>query len=179
MRKILAVIGRPGSGKTSLFREFLKDKIWEDQQLVKLIPSMYNKELNLHLLGKYEEGKLFAGTDVMSMAAMPAAVEFVNTIDSNIIFEGDRLTSGKFFSYLANLPNTEFKLFVITADEEVLTSRYKERGSEQSDQFLSGRKTKLGNIQSNMELMFILDEFKNNNFEDQKIILGKIKEFIG
>lgn len=177
MRKILAVIGRPGVGKTTLFKKFIEGKEWEKQELVKLVPSLYNKELDLHILGKYEEGEVFAGTDRMSMAVMPAAVEFVKTIKSNIIFEGDRLTSSTFFDTLSTLPDTDFQIFVISANEELLTERYVERGSNQSETFLKGRVTKISNIQTNMEFMFITESFENNNFDDQKIILNKIETF--
>lgn len=177
MRKILAVIGRPGVGKTTLFREFIEKHTWEKQELVKLVPSMYNKELDLHILGKYEDGEVFAGTDRMSMAVMPAAVEFVNSINSNIIFEGDRLTSSTFFDLLSTLPNTDFQIFVITANENLLSERYVERGSNQSETFLKGRVTKISNIQTNMEFMFISETFQNNNFDDQKVILDKIDQF--
>ena len=81
MRKILAVIGRPGVGKTTLFKKFIESKNWENKELIKLVPSLYNEELDLHILGKYEEGEVFAGTDRMSMAVMPAAVEFFKSVN--------------------------------------------------------------------------------------------------
>ena len=177
MRKILAVIGRTGTGKTSLFREFIKTTEWENKELVKLIPSLYSKTLDLHILGKYEEGEVFAGTDKMSMCCQPAAIEFVNTVNSNIIFEGDRLTSSKFFDHLLSLPDTEFQIYVIEADTKNLTKRYIERGSNQSEIFLKGRATKISNIKTNMELMFITETFINNDLENQKVILDNIKSF--
>lgn len=177
MRKILAVIGRPGVGKTTLFKKFIESKNWENKELIKLVPSLYNEELDLHILGKYEEGEVFAGTDRMSMAVMPAAVEFFKSVNSNIIFEGDRLTSTTLFNQLADLPDTDFKIFVITADDKLLENRYEERGSNQSETFLKGRITKISNIQTNMEFMFITETFNNNTFEHQTVILNSIKEF--
>lgn len=178
MRKILVLIGRPGSGKTSLIIRFIESKDWENQELVKLVPSLYNKELDLHILGKYEEGEIFAGTDRMSMCCQPNVVEFVKFTSSNIIFEGDRLTNMKFFDVLINLPDTEFKIIVITTTEKLLADRYLERGSNQSEVFLKGRKTKISNIQTNMDFMFITDTYVNDTFEDQQKILEKINEFI-
>lgn len=179
MRKILAVIGRPGTGKSTLFRKFMEGREWESQQLVKLVPTVYNQELDLHIIGKYEEGVTFPGTDVLAMNVMPKAEEFVQTIPSNILFEGDRLTSQKFFELLGSLPDTEFKIIIITSDENELLRRYAERGSNQSETFLKGRTTKINNIWSNMDFMFITDVYKNDTFEDQQNILNQINAFFG
>lgn len=177
MRKILAIIGRPGTGKSSLVRKYIEDMELKSEQLVKLVPSLYNKELDLHILGKYEEGVIFAGTDVFSMAVMPNAKEFVSTISSNILFEGDRLTSSSFFSFLSELPNTELKIFILSTSEEILNERYKERGSNQNETFLKGRATKIDNISTNMCLMNNIEEFSNSNKEEQELILENIKKF--
>jgi len=178
MRKILAIIGRPGTGKTTLFREFMKGREWDNKNLVKLVPSMYNAELDLHILGKYEDGVVFAGTDVMAMNVMPKAEEFVKSITSNILFEGDRLTSQKFFELLGSLPDTEFKIIILHTDESELLRRYGERGSNQSETFLKGRTTKINNIQSNMEFMFISDNYQNNTLDEQEAILTAMRKFL-
>ncbi len=171
MRKIIAVIGRPGSGKTTLFRKFIEDKEWENQELVKLVPSLYNEKLDLHILGKYEDGEVFAGTDRLSMCCQPVVVEFVKSTPSNIIFEGDRLTNMKFFDELMSLSDTEFHILVIDVADSTLNTRYTDRGSDQSETFLKGRKTKIDNIRKNMDYMDNIQIFKNETLEDQKLIL--------
>jgi broad-specificity NMP kinase len=179
MRKILAVIGRPGVGKTTLFKKIIDEqKDWIAKEPVKLVPTLYNEKYDCHILGKYEEGEIFAGTDRMSMAVQPAAVDFISNCNSNIIFEGDRLTNSKFFNFLSSLPDTEFKIIVLTADEKLLTERYSDRGSDQSETFLKGRKSKISNIQTNMDFLFIIESYSNNTLDDQKIILDKINSFL-
>jgi hypothetical protein len=72
--KVVAIFGEPGCGKTTLMRRvlcdlgFAKDSLLED---FKLVP--YHKHENKYVLGKYEEGEVFAGTDRMSMAVQPEA----------------------------------------------------------------------------------------------------------
>lgn len=179
MRKILAVIGRPGVGKTTLFKKIIDEqKHWVAKEPVKLVPTLYNEKFDCHILGKYEEGEIFAGTDRMSMAVQPAAVDFISNCTSNILFEGDRLTNSKFFDFLSSLPDTEFKIIVLTADEKLLTERYSDRGSDQSETFLKGRKSKISNIQTNMDFLFITETYSNNTLDDQKIILDQINSFL-
>lgn len=179
MRKILAVIGRPGVGKTTLFKQIIEEhQNWVAQEPVKLVPTLYNEKFDCHILGKYEEGEVFAGTDRMSMAVQPAAVDFISNCNSNILFEGDRLTNSKFFEFLSSLPDTDFKIIVLTANEDLLIERYSDRGSEQSDTFLKGRKSKISNIQTNMDFLFITESYPNNNLDEQKIILNQINSFL-
>ena len=71
MRKIVAVGGQPGTGKTTLFRKYMESKSWKTVEPAKLVSAMYNEELDLYILGKYQEGETFAGTDRLSMAVQP------------------------------------------------------------------------------------------------------------
>lgn len=170
MRKIIAVGGVPGTGKTSLFREFISKHTWELVEPVKLLPSMYNKELDLYILGKYEEGEVFAGTDRLSMAVQPNAQEFIKTTTSNVLFEGDRIFNQSFLEFASSLP-VELKILYLKVPQVMLEQRYIDRGSEQSEKFLKGRVTKYNNILSNMDLMEYIIEFNNTTLEEQAVIL--------
>ena len=127
MRKLIAIIGEPGTGKTTLFRKFMEPFSWEKQEPVKLVNTMYCKELDLHIIGKYEEGEVFAGTDKLSMAVLPEAIKFVESSTSNIMFEGDRLTSSKFFDFLICVPDAHVKIIVLTVPD---ATRSEEHTSE-------------------------------------------------
>jgi broad-specificity NMP kinase len=178
-KKIIAVAGRPGTGKTTLFREFMKDYTWVNVEPKKMLPSLYCEQLDLYVLGKYEDGETFAGTDRLGMSVQPIAQEFVSETTSNILFEGDRLTNGKFYSHLISLPNTDVSFAVLRVKEETMTQRYSDRGSNQSDTFLKGRETKISNILTNFEFMSYVTEFTNENLEDQAKIIAHIKKFLG
>lgn len=174
MRKLIAVGGSPGTGKTTLFRKFMEGKTWERVEPKKMLPALYCKELDLYVLGKYEEGETFAGTDRLSMAVQPIAQEFVKETTSNILFEGDRIFNQSFLEFCMGLNDTQLEIVYLTAPKDILEQRYADRGSNQSETFLKGRATKYSNLLSNFELMPYTTEFVNTNLEEQ----GKILAFL-
>lgn len=174
MRKLVAVGGQPGTGKTTLFRKFMENHTWEKVEPKKMLPALYCKELDLYILGKYEDGETFAGTDRLSMAVQPIASEFVRETTSNILFEGDRIFNQSFLELCMGLPNVDLQVVYLKAPKNILEARYKERGSDQSEQFLKGRETKYSNILANFELMPYITEFSNTNLEEQ----GKVFAFL-
>jgi broad-specificity NMP kinase len=174
MRKIIAVGGQPGTGKTTLFRKFMEGKTWEKVEPKKMLPALYSKELDLYILGKYEDGETFAGTDRLSMAVQPIAQEFVKETTSNILFEGDRIFNQSFLEFVMNTQGVDLQVVYLKVPDSTLKERYIERGSDQSETFLKGRATKYSNLLSNFELMPYITEFSNTNLEEQ----GKVLAFL-
>lgn len=176
VRKLIAVGGSPGTGKTTLFRKFMEDKAWSTFDPVKLVSAMYNGERDLYILGKYEEGEVFAGTDRLSMAVQPPLQEWIASHNCNILFEGDRIFNQSFLEFAMNLPDTELQIVYLKAPKDILEQRYKDRGSDQSEQFLKGRETKYSNLLSNFELMPYITEFANTTYEEQAKVLAFLEK---
>ena len=172
VRKIIAVGGQPGTGKTTLFRKFMEEKQWIQCEPAKLVSAMYNTEKDLYILGKYEDGETFAGTDRLSMAVQPNLQEWIASNNCNILFEGDRVFNQSFLEFCMGLPNTDLQVVSLKAPKELLEQRYKDRGSDQSEQFLRGRETKYSNLLSNFDLMPYITEFANTNLEEQAKVLA-------
>lgn len=177
MRKLIAVGGSPGTGKTTLFRKFMEKYEWEKVEPKKLLPALYCKELDLYILGKYEDGETFAGTDKLSMAVQPVATEFVKETTSNVLFEGDRIFNQSFLEMCMGLP-VDLQVVFLKAPKEVLQQRYADRGSDQSEQFLKGRETKYSNLLSNFDLMSYITEFANTNLEEQQKVIGFLEKHL-
>jgi len=172
IRKIIAVGGQPGTGKTTLFRKYMEGKDWIVGEPAKLVSASYNVDRDLYILGKYEEGETFAGTDRLSMAVQPPLQEWIASNNCNILFEGDRVFNQSFLEFCMGLPDTDLQVVYLKAPKDLLEQRYKDRGSDQSEQFLRGRETKYSNLQSNFELMPYITEFANTTYEEQAKVLA-------
>ena len=162
---IIGIGGIPASGKTSLMR-LLKSKMGKSKtfKFGKLSGEYYTNDV--FLLGIYDK-ELFSGTDRLSMAVQPDAVKFIKYLEENktnytIIFEGDRLYNGKFIDEIIK---TKYKLYILTAKEEIVEKRHINRQDTQSSTFKKSRYTKVNNLISKYGSKITLLE--NNTKSDQ------------
>lgn len=175
--KIIAIGGEPGAGKTTLMKKLIEHfGVQPEYDSFKLVP--YLRKDNIYVLGKYEDGETFAGTDRMSMAVQPEAIKFLASLpsDSIVLYEGDRLFNTSFLEHCNE--NYDLSIVYLKTDKSVRQERYKERGSNQNETWLQGRETKVANILTNMTLMFITEKYNNNNTEEQKLIFEEIVNMV-
>lgn len=142
--KLVYIIGIPGTGKTTIMKELMKrihDGEWKKERPVDLLDTeCYG---NYRVLGKYDEERTFSGTDALSMAVSPKAVEWIKTKPDEIIFgEGDRLNNKSFFEAAGD----DLTIIHLTVSDSERERRYIERGSDQSDKFIQTVRTKCANI---------------------------------
>jgi deoxyadenosine/deoxycytidine kinase len=180
LRKIIAIGGMPGTGKTTLMKKIIESTDdWVVSKPADLLDSIYSNKLDLYIFGKYApyyEGDGYAwGTDRLSMAVQPKATEFISNTKSNVLFEGDRLFNQSFLEHCVSL-DAKTHIYVLTCDKDTLKCRYTDRGSEQSEQFINGRETKYGNLQTNFLLMMNMETMPNETPEDQYKIYSNILE---
>lgn len=175
--RVIAVGGEPGAGKSTLMKKILSNLDWKEQYTnFKLVP--YLQCGKYYILGKYEEGETFSGTDRMSMAVQPEAIKFLASLDKDsvVIYEGDRLFTSSFLEHC--LENYDLEIIYLQTESEIRKDRYKERGSNQNETWLQGRETKIANILSNMMLMFNVVRFNNNCLRDQEKIVEHIMKHL-
>ena len=171
--KIIAIGGEPGSGKTTLMNRIVDHYKFDPKyDSFKLVP--YMQKHNIYLLGKYEQGEVFSGTDRMSMAVQPEAIKFLALLPKNsiLLFEGDRLFTASFLEHCVE--NYDTTIIYLATEKNIRQERYKERGSNQDETWLRGRESKISNIMSNMTLMFNIEKFPNNNEKEQNMIYDYI-----
>jgi uridine kinase len=176
--KVIAIFGEPGSGKSTLMKRVM-DELQISREVhndFKLVP--YHKNENVYVLGKYEEGETFGGTDKMSMAVQPEAVKFLAQLPNEavLLFEGDRLCTASFLEDCADKYDTT--IIYLRTNKETRQIRYAERGSNQDETWLRGRESKINNIRSNFVLQMQMTEFDHENLEDQQKIVDFVKSKI-
>lgn len=139
--KVVYLIGLPGCGKSTVMKGFMEQYDWSTERPVDLLDSHVSG--NIRVLGKYEEGETFSGTDRLSMAVSPNAVKFVESKPNEFILgEGDRLNNKGFF----NACGDDLTIIHLTVSDDERERRYKERGSDQSEKFIQTVRTKVKNI---------------------------------
>ena len=143
MKSIFGIIGAPGTGKTTLMKEWMKHWEWVHQRTGQLDHYVSG---DLIVLGVYPEDEVFGGTDKLSMSIAPQVEEFLdNNEDKIILFEGDRLNSKKFFQTVLD-KEWNLKIIALDTSTEERERRYKERGSDQDPTWLQGRISKVENV---------------------------------
>lgn len=143
MKTIFAIIGAPGTGKSTLMKYWMSTREWEYDRVGQLD---HYKSGNLVVLGVYPDGETFGGTDKLSMSIAPQVEEFLdNNEDKIILFEGDRLNSKKFFHTVLD-KGWNLKIVALDVSAEERERRYAERGSEQDPVWLQGRLSKVENV---------------------------------
>lgn len=143
MKTIIGIIGAPGTGKSTLMKEWMTRWDWEYRREGQLDHYVSG---DLIVLGIYPEGETFGGTDKLSMSIAPQVVEFLdNNQDKIIIFEGDRLNSKKFFHTVLE-KGWKLQIVALEVSKEERERRYAERGSNQDPTWLQGRISKVENV---------------------------------
>lgn len=163
MKKIIALGGRPGCGKTTIMRAILSRYHSDKIEPARGLPCHYIPALNTAVLGVYDTTELFAGTDKLSMSIQPAAEKYARDASCNLLFEGDRLYNFSFLSYLKTIPECALHAVFLDVRDEILTERRTNRGSNQSQTFLRGRATKYHNILQRVPHILVM----NNNTPEQ------------
>ena len=180
MQVVIAVIGSPGVGKSSLIKQWMtiqNVENWVEETTIELLHShVYQK--NTYVLGKYNLSTKTTGsegTDKLSFVVQSKLIEFLtqnkNQRKLNIIFEGDRLTTVKIFQKIKEL-GYQLTIIKLNTHESEIQRRFTKRHSNQAAAFIKGRKTKTMNICKEFTTDCI--EKSNNNYKEQ----AKIIQFI-
>jgi dephospho-CoA kinase len=165
--RILALGGKPATGKTTLLRDVINTYKPYIKFNFGLVRGMYFSKHSLYIIGIYDKS-VFSGTDKLSMAVQPDFIRFCSKItDGKILFEGDRLFNQSLFN------KVDCDIIIIEVNENTEKLRHKKRNDNQSQKFIKSKHTKIENIKKNNSVNL----YNNNTKKQYKEILNKIKYF--
>lgn len=148
--KILAMVGEPATGKTTIAMKLLSKLRPGHVFKTGLLVGTFHHEDRVIVLGDYTDpSQTFGGTDRLSMAVQRDAESFMSSLALSyptyrVFFEGDRLGNKSFLSLCKTVG--ELKLIVLTASDIEKSRRHQVRNDSQSSKFLKGRRTKINNL---------------------------------
>jgi hypothetical protein len=171
--RLIYLIGEPATGKSTVLRAFLQEyppqAAWQFGKLRGLTCAN-----GLYVLGIYD-GRPFGGTDRLSMAVQPDAVQFLSWAGQQakpivIIGEGDRLANRKFFSAAEAVG--QVNVLYLYADPATLQARHASRADTQDAQWLLGRRTKTLRLAERCDV----ERFQHETPQDTIRVVARLRE---
>lgn len=176
-RRIGIVIGEPCVGKSAIMKAVLKGSGWTFDHYSRPYLPHHKHTSGVVVFGRYDEDVQFPGTDRMSMATQPHAIDFVNNTSMPILFEGDRLGTVSMIDACRRSGANEVMVFVVCTSPNILRRR-RTAEREQSERFVQSRRTKINNIIAALPNAN-LTKIVNNKPEDVKINAMMLRKWIG
>ena len=152
--KTIAIGGEPATGKSTLVKAILASVEPSHGFSFGRVKGHTIKKENLWILGIYNPGETFPGTDRLSMSVHPDAVAFLKHLKAapipqgspkpTILVEGDRLVGGKFLQECQK--HGKLYLMMLSCPADLKHQRHQDRKDTQSPTFLQGKATKAMNL---------------------------------
>lgn len=143
---VIMIIGEPCVGKSKLMQRLLSgNRSWLFEK-PKWLPHHFCYEDKIAILGRYDEEHQFPGTDRLSMAVQPKALDWIDTLDANlVIMEGDRLGNISMMEELVERGHN-LSVYLLDVKPSLLSKRRAAERPEQDGKFVQSRNTKIRNI---------------------------------
>ena len=101
-------------------------------------------------------------------------LQYISMVQSNIIFEGDRLFSLNNLIKLNEL--YDLRIIILVNSPETLLKRHKDRNDTQTDKFLKGRSTKIKNIKKHFEGR--IETYTLTNLQESETLSNNIYDWL-
>ena len=175
---IIIIGGIPCSGKSSLTRNIISG-LGSAVNVEPMKLFTCQKHDDILVIGRYEEGQDFGGTDRLSYGTINKFRDFIDQEapkHKHIFLEGDRFFRAKDIEWL--LDNHDAKVYILTVSAEEEKRRHIERQDTQTEKWLQGRRSQISNILTNFMLMDDIDVRSNENENDSENIQKEILKWL-
>lgn len=143
--KIVYLVGAPGSGKSTVMGQVVKD--WTGMQHGKPFAHIEYIDAPVPTCQLGKDRGSFSGTDALSTAVIEQVIPWLPTCGYEVLFaEGDRLANARFFEACKQVGT--LKVFHLSVPPAVAAARRAGRGSTQDETWVRGRTTKVTNLLS-------------------------------
>jgi hypothetical protein len=192
--RVTAVVGEPGTGKTTLVRQYMalsgaQYGVWKGpyQGVGERLVRFHTDGDRRFVVGVYDPSwkeddsrAKFAGTDRLSMAVQPSFLRWMTLPcnrpeDASFLFEGDRLGSVACLQELAALGH-DVRVVHLTCAGSELERRREHRGDAMSSAFLKGRRTKVQRVVDHFAPLGRCVTFASDIRSDWDRALDRLKE---
>ena len=146
MSSLFYLIGEPGAGKSTLFAKLTEPLIPTVKKSPFAHTYWWNDRSAIAELGERRPGG-FGGTDSLSMSVQPKVLTWLETHNTPVFGEGDRLANGKFFTGVTAI-GWDLTVAYLEVPEELAAERRALRATElgtkpQDAKWIQGRRTKV------------------------------------
>lgn len=175
--RLVGIGGEPATGKTLLLQGVMSKLGFGLPFKAGLVEGVSFQKTGVYVLGKYAEGDPYGGTDWLSMAVHPAVLDWLlqpALADQTVLFEGDRLFTGRFLERTGHVSERWF--FMLTADDLVKEVRRQGRGDTKTSSWLKGRVTKYQRMLEGPEHIEVLP---HNTLEENAEAEAKVLAAMG
>lgn len=168
--KVIVIGGYPGSGKSTIVRGVIKElqEAGEEPNAGRFGSVRWLRYPSVIILGSYDEGEKFPGTDRLPMNVQPEAQTAMLNLrrdypTSVVLLEGDRLFNDKFLNFLKS--NDFDVVLCITFMARHLLEQRRNARSGQNEAWRKGRQTKVDRISMQHP---VHHQLQNSTLEDQE-----------
>ena len=175
---IIMIGGIPCSGKSSLTRSII-NSMGSGEMLEPMKLFTCQKHDDILVIGRYEEGQDFGGTDRLSYGTINKFRDFINQEVpkyKHLAVEGDRFFRAKDIEWVLDTHEAICYILTVSAEEE--KRRHLERQDTQTEKWLQGRRSQISNIQTNFALMGRIEIRQNETMEDSENLKSEILKWL-
>jgi hypothetical protein len=169
--KVIGLGGQGAVGKSTAMKKLIKElgggvlvSLGKDR--LGTLNALFFEEVNLFIIGKYEEGEIYSGTDKLAMSIAPMFKMFIEkhlSFPITILFEGARLFTKSIKDFLIT-HDVNHQFVILELEQSIIDERRQKRQKlydpsgtgDWTETIIKRRKTAVSNMEKNYSDILIM-----------------------